>query len=192
MFEQWNGFEAGIWSKEVDVRDFIQKNYTPYEGDSSFLQGPTEATTALWKQVLELMEEERRKGILDVETKVPSTLTSHGAGYLNKDLEKIVGLQSDKPLKRNIMPNGGVRTVKNALKSYGYELDPQTEEIFSKYRKTHNEAVFSAYTPDMRAARHSHIITGLPDAYGRGRIIGDYRRVALYGIDFLVKENKNK
>ena len=192
MFEQWNGFEAGIWSKEVDVRDFIQKNYTPYEGDSSFLQGPTEATTALWKQVLELMEEERRKGILDVETKVPSTLTSHGAGYLNKDLEKIVGLQSDKPLKRNIMPNGGVRTVKNALKSYGYELDPQTEEIFSKYRKTHNEAVFSAYTPDMRAARHSHIITGLPDAYGRGRIIGDYRRVALYGIDFLVKEKQEQ
>ena len=192
MFEQWNGFEVGIWSKEVDVRDFIQKNYTPYEGDSSFLQGPTEATTALWKQVLELMEEERRKGILDVETKVPSTLTSHGAGYLNKDLEKIVGLQSDKPLKRNIMPNGGVRTVKNALKSYGYELDPQTEEIFSKYRKTHNEAVFSAYTPDMRAARHSHIITGLPDAYGRGRIIGDYRRVALYGIDFLVKEKQEQ
>ena len=192
MFEQWNGFEAGIWSKEVDVRDFIQKNYTPYEGDSSFLQGPTEATTALWKQVLELMEEERRKGILDAETKVPSTLTSHGAGYLNKDLEKIVGLQSDKPLKRNIMPNGGVRTVKNALKSYGYELDPQTEEIFSKYRKTHNEAVFSAYTPDMRAARHSHIITGLPDAYGRGRIIGDYRRVALYGIDFLVKEKQEQ
>ncbi len=192
MFEQWNGFEAGIWSKEVDVRDFIQKNYTPYEGDSSFLQGPTAATTALWKQVLELMDEERKKGILDAETKVPSTLTSHGAGYLNKDLEQIVGLQSDKPLKRNIMPNGGVRTVKNALKSYGYELDSQTEEIFSKYRKTHNEAVFSAYTKDMRAARHSHIITGLPDAYGRGRIIGDYRRVALYGIDFLVKEKQEQ
>ena len=192
MFEQWKGFELGVWSKDVDVRDFIQKNYTPYEGDSSFLVGPTEATTLLWHQVLELMEEERKKGILDVETKVPSTLTSHGAGYLNKDLEKIVGLQSDKPLKRNIMPNGGVRTVKNALKSYGYELDPRTEEIFSKYRKTHNDAVFSAYTPDMRAARHSHIITGLPDAYGRGRIIGDYRRVALYGTDFLIKEKQEQ
>ena len=192
MFEQWNGFETGIWSKEIDVRDFIQKNYTPYEGNSDFLQGPTEATTALWEQVLGLMEEERQKGILDAETKVPSTLTSHGAGYLNKDLEKIVGLQSDKPLKRNIMPNGGVRTVKNALKSYGYELDGQTEEIFSKYRKTHNEAVFSAYTPEMRAARHSHIITGLPDAYGRGRIIGDYRRVALYGTDFLIKDKQDQ
>ena len=192
MFEQWNGFEAGIWSKEIDVRDFIQKNYTPYEGNSDFLQGPTEATTALWEQVLGLMEEERQKGILDAETKVPSTLTSHAAGYLNKDLEKIVGLQSDKPLKRNIMPNGGVRTVKNALKSYGYELDGQTEEIFSKYRKTHNEAVFSAYTPEMRAARHSHIITGLPDAYGRGRIIGDYRRVALYGTDFLIKDKQDQ
>ena len=192
MFEQWNGFETGIWSKEIDVRDFIQKNYTPYEGNSDFLQGPTEATTALWEQVLGLMEEERQKGILDAETKVPSTLTSHAAGYLNKDLEKIVGLQSDKPLKRNIMPNGGVRTVKNALKSYGYELDGQTEEIFSKYRKTHNEAVFSAYTPEMRAARHSHIITGLPDAYGRGRIIGDYRRVALYGTDFLIKDKQDQ
>ena len=192
MFEQWNGFETGIWPKEIDVRDFIQKNYTPYEGNSDFLQGPTEATTALWEQVLGLMEEERQKGILDAETKVPSTLTSHAAGYLNKDLEKIVGLQSDKPLKRNIMPNGGVRTVKNALKSYGYELDGQTEEIFSKYRKTHNEAVFSAYTPEMRAARHSHIITGLPDAYGRGRIIGDYRRVALYGTDFLIKDKQDQ
>ena len=193
MFEQWNGFKTGIWSKEINTRDFIQKNYVPYDGDESFLVGPTDATTKLWAQVRELMDEELKNGILDAETKVPSTLTSHDAGYLNKDLETIVGIQSDKPLKRNIMPNGGIRTVELALNSYGYQLDPQTKEIFTKYHKTHNTAVFQAYTKEMRACRHSHIITGLPDAYGRGRIVGDYRRVALYGIDFLIEEkNKDK
>ncbi len=191
MFEQWNDFEAGIWSKEINVRDFIQKNYTPYDGDESFLAGATDATNKLWAQVLELMDEEHKRGILDAETKVPSSLTSHDAAYLNKELETIVGFQSDKPLKRNIMPNGGVRTVELALNSYGYELDPQTKEIFTKYHKTHNTAVFQAYTKEMRACRHSHIITGLPDAYGRGRIVGDYRRIALYGVDRLI-EDKNK
>jgi formate C-acetyltransferase len=188
MFEQWNTFKPGIWSTEVNVRDFIQTNYTPYEGNDAFLTAPTKRTLKLWDEVLELMKEEREKGILDAETKIPSGLTSHGPAYLDKELEQIVGFQSDKPLKRNIMPNGGVRTVAKALQSYGYELDAQTQETFSKYRKTHNEAVFQAYTKEMRAARHSHIITGLPDAYGRGRIIGDYRRVALYGTDFLVAQ----
>ncbi|PHV70391.1 formate acetyltransferase [Sporanaerobium hydrogeniformans] len=188
MFEQWNGFVQGEWSREVNVRDFIQKNYTPYEGDDSFLAGATERTLKLWAEALELMKKEREKGILDVETKIPSTITSHGPGYLDKDLEQIVGFQSDAPLKRNIMPNGGIRTVKSALEAYGYELDPQTLETFSKYRKTHNDGVFAAYTADMRKVRHSGVITGLPDAYGRGRIIGDYRRVALYGVDFLIKD----
>ena len=190
MFEQWNGFTAGDWQKEVNVRDFIQRNYTPYEGDDSFLAGPTERTTKLWNQVTELMKVEREKGILDVETKIPSTITSHGPGYLDKDAEQIVGFQSDAPLKRNIMPNGGMRTVKNALEAYGYELDKETQAIFSKYRKTHNDGVFSAYTTDIKKARHSGIITGLPDAYGRGRIIGDYRRVALYGVDRLIADKQ--
>lgn len=190
MFEQWNGFIAGDWQKEVNVRDFIQKNYTPYEGDDSFLAGATERTTKLWAEVAELMKTEREKGILDVETKIPSTITSHGPGYLDKDLEQIVGFQSDAPLKRNIMPNGGMRTVKNALEAYGYELDKETQEIFSKYRKTHNDGVFSAYTTDIKKARHSGVITGLPDAYGRGRIIGDYRRVALYGVDRLIADKE--
>nr|WP_307991204.1 formate C-acetyltransferase [uncultured Niameybacter sp.] len=190
MFEQWNGFTAGDWQKEVNVRDFIQRNYTPYEGDDSFLAGPTERTTKLWNQVAELMKVEREKGILDVETKIPSTITSHGPGYLDKDAEQIVGFQSDAPLKRNIMPNGGMRTVKNALEAYGYELDKETQEIFSKYRKTHNDGVFSAYTTAIKKARHSGIITGLPDAYGRGRIIGDYRRVALYGVDRLIADKQ--
>ncbi|MDA3732747.1 formate C-acetyltransferase [Niameybacter massiliensis] len=190
MFEQWNGFAAGEWQKEVNVRDFIQKNYTPYEGDDSFLAGATERTTKLWNEVAELMKVEREKGILDVETKIPSTITSHGPGYLDKDLEQIVGFQSDAPLKRNIMPNGGMRTVKNALEAYGYELDKDTQEIFSKYRKTHNDGVFSAYTTAIKKARHSGIITGLPDAYGRGRIIGDYRRVALYGVDRLIQDKE--
>ncbi|MGL4737981.1 MAG: formate C-acetyltransferase [Cellulosilyticaceae bacterium] len=190
MFEQWNGFNTGEWTKEVNVRDFIQANYTPYEGDDSFLAGPTERTTKLWDSAMTLMKEELEKGILDAETKVPSTIASHGPGYLNKEDEQIVGFQSDAPLKRNIMPNGGIRTVENALEAYGYELDPQTAEFFHKYRKTHNDGVFSAYTTAMRKARKSGVITGLPDAYGRGRIIGDYRRVALYGIDRLIQDKE--
>ncbi|MGL4362076.1 MAG: formate C-acetyltransferase [Cellulosilyticaceae bacterium] len=190
MFEQWNGFLPGTWSKEVNVRDFIQLNYTPYEGDDTFLAGATKRTDDLWNDAMGLMKKELEKGILDAETKVPSSITSHGPGYLNKDAEQIVGFQSDAPLKRNIMPNGGARTVKSALESYGYELDPSTIDIFAKYRKTHNDGVFSAYTTAMKKARHSGIITGLPDAYGRGRIIGDYRRVALYGIDRLIQDKE--
>lgn len=192
MFEQWNDFNAGDWTKNVDVRNFIQLNYVPYEGDDSFLADPTDATKKLWKEVLDLTKKELKQGILDAETKVPSTIVSHKAGYLDRDLEKIVGFQSDAPLKRNIMPNGGIRTVQNALESYGYELDPQTAEAFIKYRKTHNDGVFSVYTNAMRKARRSGIITGLPDAYGRGRIIGDYRRVALYGVDFLIADKQNE
>ncbi len=192
MFEQWKDFKLGDWAKEINVRDFIQKNYTPYEGDDSFLAGPTERSTKLWDKVSELMEKEREKGVLDAETKIPSSITSHGPGYVDKDLEQIVGLQTDKPLKRGIMPFGGIRMVKKALTSYGYELDPTTAEIFDNYRKTHNDGVFDVYTPDMRKARHSAIITGLPDAYGRGRIIGDYRRVALYGIDYLIEEKQEE
>ena len=192
MFEQWKGFELGDWTEEINVRDFIQKNYTPYEGDASFLAGPTERSTKLWSKISELMEIEREKGILDAETKVPSSITSHGPGYVDQDLEQIVGLQTDKPLKRGIMPFGGIRVVKKALDAYGYELDPATADVFDNYRKTHNDGVFDVYTPDMRKARHSGIITGLPDAYGRGRIIGDYRRVALYGIDYLIQEKENE
>ncbi|MBF2057674.1 MAG: formate C-acetyltransferase [Cyanobacterium sp. T60_A2020_053] len=185
-------FKGGKWQKEVNVRDFIQKNYTPYTGDESFLSDATPNTNNLWTEVKLLMKEEREKGILDVDTKIPSSITSHGAGYIDQNLEKIVGLQTDKPLKRAIMPNGGVRVVANSLKAYGYQIDPLTQEIFTKYRKTHNDGVFSAYTTDMRKARKSGIITGLPDAYGRGRIIGDYRRVALYGVDFLIKDKQNQ
>ena len=192
MFEQWKGFELGDWTEEINVRDFIQKNYTPYEGDASFLAGPTERSTKLWSKISELMEIEREKGILDAETKVPSSITSHGPGYVDQDLEQIVGLQTDKPLKRGIMPFGGIRVVKKALDAYGYELDPATADVFDNYRKTHNDGVFDVYTPDMRKARHSGIITGLPDAYGRGRIIGDYRRVALYGIDYLIQEKEDE
>jgi len=192
MLEQWKGFSSGKWTQEINVRDFIQKNYTPYEGDESFLASPTEQTYKLWQQVTELMKQEREKGILDTDTKVVSTITSHAPGYIDKDLEKIVGLQTDKPLKRAIMPLGGIRVVKSALQAYGYQLDPQTEEIFTKYRKTHNDGVFDGYTREMRLARHSGIITGLPDAYGRGRIIGDYRRVALYGIDRLIGDKKQQ
>ena len=186
MQEQWNGFQKGTWMEEIDVRDFIQKNYTPYEGNDTFLAGPTERTKALWEDVLKLMEEERKKGVLDAETKVPSTMVSHEAGYINKDLEQIVGFQTDKPLKRGIMPFGGYRVVKKALESHGYELDPDTLRVFTEYRKTHNNGVFDAYSDEMRKARHSGIITGLPDSYGRGRIIGDYRRVALYGVNRLI------
>ncbi|MBL1209810.1 formate C-acetyltransferase [Geminocystis sp. GBBB08] len=188
----WQGFKHGKWTTEVNVRDFIQKNYTPYTGDESFLSDATSTTNNLWTEVKLLMKEEREKGVLDAETKIPSTITAYPAGYINKHLEKIVGLQTDKPLKRSIMPFGGIRVVATSLKSYGYELDPETQEIFTKYRKTHNDGVFSAYTTDMKKARKSGIITGLPDAYGRGRIIGDYRRVALYGVDFLIQDKQTQ
>lgn len=191
MYKGWEGFELGKWSKEIDVRDFIQKNYTPYEGDDSFLADATEATKKLWEQVSELNQKEREAGgVLDADTKVVSTLTSHAAGYLNKDLEKIVGFQTDKPFKRSLQPFGGIRMSEGALNSYGYELDPQIKDIFTKYRKTHNQGVFDVYTPEMRRARSCAILTGLPDAYGRGRIVGDYRRVALYGVDFLIKDKE--
>ncbi|NLM49114.1 MAG: formate C-acetyltransferase [Epulopiscium sp.] len=192
MFEQWRNFREGNWVKEIDVRDFIQKNYAPYDGDDSFLAGPTKRTLKLWDKVMELTKVEREKGILDAETKIPSGITSHGPGYLDKELELIVGFQTDKPLKRGIMPFGGIRVVEKALNAYGYELDPATKEIFKSYRKTHNDGVFDAYTEEMRKARHSGIITGLPDAYGRGRIIGDYRRVALYGVDKLIEEKQKE
>ncbi|AKG20569.1 formate C-acetyltransferase [Calothrix sp. 336/3] len=190
MLTQWHGFNSGKWVKEINVRDFIQKNYTPYIGDESFLMGATEQTQALWKQVQNLMQLEREKGILDADTEVVSTITSHHPGYIDRDLEKIVGLQTEKPLKRAIMPFGGIRVVKDSLEAYGYQLHPQTAEIFTKYRKTHNDGVFDAYTKEMRLVRHYGIVTGLPDAYGRGRIIGDYRRVALYGVDCLVEDKK--
>ena len=187
--EQWKGFTNGVWQNEVNVRDFILKNFTPYKGDESFLAGPTESTSKLWDQVMELSKQEREAGgVLDADTKVVSTITSHGPGYLNKELEQIVGFQTDKPFKRSLMPFGGIRMAKTALESYGFELDKEVEQIFTDWRKTHNQGVFDVYTPEMRAARHAGVITGLPDAYGRGRIIGDYRRVALYGVDFLMKE----
>ncbi|WP_026673858.1 formate C-acetyltransferase [Alkalihalobacterium bogoriense] len=188
---QWNGFKEGSWKKGVDVRDFIIQNYTPYTGDAAFLQGPTENTNELWKQVMQLSKEERnRGGMYDMDTKIVSTIISHGAGYLNQELEQIVGVQTDEPFKRSLQPFGGVRMAKAACESYGYELDEEVEHIFTAYRKTHNEGVFDAYTPEMKLARKAGIITGLPDAYGRGRIIGDYRRVALYGVDFLINEKK--
>lgn len=192
MFEQWNGFTAGRWQEEIDVRDFIQKNYTPYTGDDSFLAEPTEATKKLWNKVSELMKEEVKKGILDADTSIVAKINSHDAGYIEKDLEKIVGLQTDKPLKRAIMPNGGLNMVKKGLQAYGYKLDSKVEEIFTKYRKSHNDGVFDVYTDDMKKARKSGIITGLPDAYGRGRIIGDYRRVALYGVDRLIEDREEE
>lgn len=192
MFAEWHGFTEGNWTKEVNVRDFIQKNYTPYEGNAEFLAAPTEKTQQLWQKVLELMKQEREKGVLDVDTKVPTSITAHAAGYIDRDLEQIVGLQTDRPLKRAIMPFGGIRVVKAGLEAYGYQLDRQTEEIFTKYRKTHNDGVFDVYTRSMRLARRSGIITGLPDAYGRGRIIGDYRRVALYGVDRLIDDKKTQ
>lgn len=189
IMEQWKNFKSGEWQKEINVRDFIIKNVSSYTGDESFLEGPTEATTKLWNQVMELTEKEREAGgVLDADTKIVSTLTSHGPGYLDKDLEQIVGVQTDKPFKRALMPFGGIRMAKDALKTNGYELDEEVEHIFTDYRKTHNQGVFDVYTPEMRAARHAGVITGLPDAYGRGRIIGDYRRVALYGVDFLMQE----
>ena len=191
MQSEWHSFKEGIWSREINVRDFIQKNYTPYEGDSSFLVGPTEATNKLWSEVMALTSEEIKKGgVLDMDTSIVSTITSHGPGYLDKDLEKIVGFQTDKPFKRSLQPYGGIRMAVKAAEENGYEIDPVLVEFFSTHRKTHNEGVFDAYTPEMRACRSSHIITGLPDAYGRGRIIGDYRRVALYGVDRLIADKE--
>ena len=193
MREEWRTFTSGIWEKEINVRDFIQRNYTPYDGDDSFLEGPTDDTRALWDQVLELSEEERKKGgVLDMDTKIVSTIISHGPGYLDKSKERIVGFQTDKPFKRSLQPNGGIRMAVKAAEQYGYTVDPQIVEFYTKYRKTHNEGVFDAYTPEMRLCRSSHIITGLPDAYGRGRIIGDYRRVALYGVDRLIEEKEQR
>ena len=193
-FDQWNGFEGRLWEEQIDVRDFIQKNYTPYDGDESFLAGPTEATNKLWGKLQELMIEQRNKGgVLDCETEVVTGLTAYGPGYIDesmKDLEKVVGLQTDKPLKRAFMPYGGIKMAQQAAESYGYKINPKYDQIFNEYHKTHNQGVFDAYTPEIRAARNSHIITGLPDTYGRGRIVGDYRRVALYGIDFLIKEKE--
>ena len=194
MPQEWNGFKPGRWSSSsINVRDFIQKNYTQYDGDASFLAPPTESTKKLWAQVMELSAQEREHGgVLDMDTKIISTITSHGPGYLDKNLEKIVGFQTDKPFKRSLQPFGGIRMAQNACRENGYEVDPSVVEIFTKYRKTHNQGVFDAYTPEMRLARKSAIITGLPDAYGRGRIIGDYRRVALYGVDKLIEDKKHQ
>ena len=185
-----SNFKGNLWKEEINVRDFIQHNYSPYEGDETFLVGSTEKTRKVWAKLTELFTVEREKGVVDAETRLPQSLDTYGPGYIDKENEVIVGLQTDAPLKRGIFPKGGIRMVENALKAYGYQLDPMTKEIFTKYRKTHNEGVFSAYTEEILAARHSHIITGLPDAYGRGRIIGDYRRVALYGTANLIEEKK--
>ena len=190
-FDQWNNFESGEWQEEINVRDFIQHNYTPYEGDDSFLVGATERTKELWNEVLELYKKERENGgVLDADTKTPSAVNAYDAGYIKKELEQIVGLQTDAPLKRAIMPAGGIRIVEKSAEAYGLKVDPETEYIYHTLRKTHNDGVFQVYTPDIRAARSSHLITGLPDGYGRGRIIGDYRRVALYGVDALIEEKK--
>ena len=192
FYKQWEGFNPGKWSDdEVNVRDFIQRNYTPYEGDDSFLAGPTEATKKLWGEILDLSAKEREAGgVLKADTKIVSTLTSHCAGYIDKELEKIVGLQTDEPFKRSLQPFGGIKMAEQALNMYGYELDPEVKTIFTKYRKTHNDGVYDAYTPEMRRARTAHILTGLPDTYGRGRIVGYYRRVALYGVDYLIEQKK--
>ena len=186
--EAWRGFKEGLWSKEINVSDFIANNYTEYTGDGSFLQGPTDATTQLWNELKPKLAIEREKGIYNTETKIPSQIDAYGPGYIKKELEKIVGVQTDEPLKRAIFPNGGLRMVENSLEAFGYTIDPSTKEIYEKYRKTHNDGVFSAYTAEIRNARRTGIITGLPDAYGRGRIIGDYRRVALYGVNKLIEE----
>ena len=192
-FDEWKNFKGGKWEKEIDVRDFIQNNYTPYEGDDSFLVDATDRTKKLWNEVLKLYEQERENGgVLDADTKTPSAINAYEAGYIDKDLEQIVGLQTDAPLKRAIMPNGGIRIVEKSAESYGLKVDPETDYIYHNLRKTHNDGVFSVYTPDIRAARSSHLITGLPDGYGRGRIIGDYRRIALYGVDALISEKKEE
>lgn len=192
MYKGWEGFTLGKWSNdEVDVRDFIQRNYSPYDGDASFLEGPTEATKKLWNIILDLSKKEREAGgVLDADTDIISTLTSHAPGYIDKDLEKIVGLQTDKPFKRALQPFGGIKMSVQACEMYGYQVSDRVKDIFTKYRKTHNDGVYDAYTPEMRAARSAHILTGLPDTYGRGRIIGDYRRVALYGVDYLIRHKE--
>src|SRR5215207_215018 len=187
----WDGFNSGPWQKEIDVRDFIQNNYTPYQGDESFLAPATERTKKIWEKLNELFVEERKKSVLDI-SQIPSSITAHEPGYIDRENEIIVGLQTDAPLKRAIMPNGGLRMVLGALKTYGYEPDPHVVEAFTKYRKTHNEAVFDGYTGDIRKCRSSHILTGLPDAYGRGRIIGDYRRVVLYGVTRLIARKQEE
>ncbi|MDE6232650.1 MAG: formate acetyltransferase, partial [Lachnospiraceae bacterium] len=193
MRNEWRNFNGGAWEKEINVRDFIQKNYTPYMGDDSFLEGPTQDTLDLWEQVLELSKQEREAGgVLDMDTKVISTITSHKAGYLDKSKEKIVGFQTEKPFKRSLQPYGGIRMAIKACQDNGYEVDPEVVEYFTTHRKTHNEGVFDAYTPEMRKCRSNHIITGLPDAYGRGRIIGDYRRAALYGVDRLIEDKEEQ
>ena len=192
-YEGWSGFEAGTWTREINVRSFIRHNYTPYDGDESFLEAPTKDTLDLWDQVMDLTRQEREKGgVLDMDTKIISTITSHGPGYLNKDIEKIVGFQTDKPFKRALMPYGGIRMAEKACADNGYTIDPEVKEFFTTHRKTHNTGVFDAYTPEMKACRSAHIITGLPDAYGRGRIIGDYRRVALYGVDRLIADKEEQ
>ena len=191
-FDAWNGFEGGNWENEIDVRDFIQSNYTPYEGDESFLVNVTDKTSKLWNKVLELYEIEKEKGVLDIDCTTPSGINRYNAGYLDKDLEIIVGFQTDSPLKRAIMPNGGIRIVEKSCEAYGYKVDEEIDYIYHNLRKTHNDGVFDVYSPDIRAARSSHLITGLPDGYGRGRIIGDYRRVALYGVDMLISEKKEE
>ncbi len=194
MREEWRTFKGTKWTDDINVRDFIQNNYTPYSGDESFLEGPTEATAKLWDKIQELQKEERaRGGVLECETEVVSGLTSYGPGYIDpehKDLEKVVGLQTDKPLKRAFMPYGGIKMAEEAAENYGFHINDKFHKIFNEYHKTHNQAVFDAYTPEMKRARHSHIVTGLPDTYGRGRIVGDYRRVALYGIDFLMEKKR--
>ena len=193
MRNEWRTFTGGIWEKEINVRDFIQKNYTPYDGDETFLAGPTQNTKDLWDQVMELSRKEREAGgVLDMDTKIISTITSHGPGYLDKEKETIVGFQTDKPFKRSLQPYGGIRMAEKACSENGYTVDPEISEFFTIHRKTHNAGVFDAYTPEMRACRSSHIITGLPDAYGRGRIIGDYRRVALYGVDRLIEDKEEQ
>src|SRR5687767_13408713 len=187
----WDGFRTGLWPKEINVRDFIQQNYEPYEGGAAFLKPATPRTLRVWDTLTQLFVEERKKGVLDV-SQIPSSITAHAPGYIDREHEIIVGLQTDAPLKRAIMPNGGFRLVVNALKAFGHEPDPHVVETFTKYRKTHNDAVFDAYTADVRRCRSSHVLTGLPDAYGRGRIIGDYRRVALYGVDRLIARKKEE
>ena len=193
-FEAWNGFVGGDWQTRIDVREFIQKNYTPYEGDEKFLEGPTKRTTKLWNEVLELYKKEKEApgGVLDIDTDTISTITSHNAGYIDKNLEQIVGLQTDAPLKRAIMPFGGIKIVEKSCEAYGRKVNDEVDKIFHTIRKTHNEGVFDVYTPDVRKARSNKLLTGLPDGYGRGRIIGDYRRVALYGVDCLIEEKKNE
>ncbi len=192
-FKQWEGFKKGTWQSYIDVRSFIQTNYTPYEGNQDFLVGPTKKTKELWNKVLDLYKKEKEhNGVLDIDTKTISTISAHEAGYIDKALEEIVGLQTDAPLKRAIMPFGGIKIVEKSCMAYGKEVDPDVSRIFNTIRKTHNDGVFSVYTPDIRAARSSHLITGLPDGYGRGRIIGDYRRVALYGVDALILEKKEE